>query len=93
MNIGIIGSGNVGGALGTRWANGGHKVTFGSRDPAADDMKRLLARAGSNARAATLQDAAKSGDVLLLANGAATKTFVLPPRELTAEPHVVDATK
>jgi NADPH-dependent F420 reductase len=67
MKIGIIGSGNVGGALGTRWAKGGHQVNFGSRDAAAADMKQLLARAGSNARAATLQDAAKSGEVLLLA--------------------------
>ena len=30
MNIGIIGSSNVGGALGTRWAKGGHQVIFGS---------------------------------------------------------------
>ena len=67
MKIGIIGSGNVGGALVTRWAKGGQQVIFGSRDPGADDMKQLLARAGSNARAATLQDAAKSGDVLLVA--------------------------
>ena len=67
MNIGIIGSGNVGGALGTRWAKGGHQVIFGSRDPGANDMKDLLAKAGSKARAATLQDAAKSGEVLLLA--------------------------
>ncbi len=67
MNIGIIGSGDVGGTLGTRWAKGGHQVIFGSRDPSAGDMKELLARAGSNACGAKLQDAAKSGDVLLLA--------------------------
>jgi len=67
MNIGIIGSGNVGGALGTRWAKGGHHVIFGSRDPGAAGMKQLLAKAGSNASAAKLADAAKSGDVLLLA--------------------------
>jgi len=67
MNIGIIGSGNVGGALGARWAKAGHQVIFGSRDPGAEDLKQLLARAGSNARADKLQDAAKSGDVLLLA--------------------------
>ncbi|HEX4596093.1 MAG TPA: NAD(P)-binding domain-containing protein, partial [Bryobacteraceae bacterium] len=66
MNIGIIGSGNVGGTLGTRWAKGGHQVTFGSRDPGGADMQQLVARAGATARAATLQDAAKSGEVLLL---------------------------
>lgn len=42
-------------------------MTFGSRDPNAGDMKALIARAGSNARAATLQEAAKFGEVLLVA--------------------------
>ncbi|MGH9559523.1 MAG: NADPH-dependent F420 reductase [Bryobacteraceae bacterium] len=32
MNIGILGSGNVGGTLGARWAKLGHKVVFGTRD-------------------------------------------------------------
>lgn len=66
MNIGIIGSGNVGGALGTRWAQKGHRVVFGSRDPQGNDMKQLVAGAGQNARAATLAEAAAS-DLLLLA--------------------------
>ena len=66
MNIGIIGSGNVGGALGTRWAQKGHQVVFGSRDPQGNDMKQLVAGAGKNARAVTLAEAATS-DVLLLA--------------------------
>jgi NADPH-dependent F420 reductase len=67
MTIGVIGSGNVGGTLGTRWAAKGHQVIFGSRDPQADDMKKLVAAAGKNARAGTLQEAAKSAEVLLLA--------------------------
>ncbi len=33
MQIGIIGAGHVGGALGTRWAQAGHQVIFGSRNP------------------------------------------------------------
>ncbi len=66
MNIGIIGSGNVGGALGTRWAQKGHQVVFGSRGPQGNDIKQLVAAAGKNARAATLAEAAAS-DVLLLA--------------------------
>jgi 8-hydroxy-5-deazaflavin:NADPH oxidoreductase len=65
MNIGIIGSGNVGGALGTGWAQKGHQVTFGSRTPGDADMKKLLERAGKNARPATLAEAAASNDVLL----------------------------
>src|SRR2546428_271301 len=34
MKIAIIGTGNVGTALGRRWAAAGHQVTFGSRHPA-----------------------------------------------------------
>lgn len=67
MNIGIIGSGNVGGALGTRWAGVGHKITFSSRNPHSDEMAKLLEKAGGNARAATPAEAVASNDVLLLA--------------------------
>ena len=35
MNIDVIGSGNVGGTLGARWAKGGHQVIFGSRSQAS----------------------------------------------------------
>jgi hypothetical protein len=35
MQIGIIGAGNVGNALGTGWIRAGHDVTFGIRDPKA----------------------------------------------------------
>jgi len=67
MTIGIIGSGNVGGALGTRWASKGYQVIFGSRDPAGDDMKKLVASAGKSTRAATFKDTAAASDVLLVA--------------------------
>ena len=33
MDIAVIGAGNVGGTLGTRWAQGGHRVAFGVRNP------------------------------------------------------------
>ena len=65
MQIGIIGSGNVGGALGTRWAKAGHQVTFGSRNPASDEMRQLTAKSGG--RAASFQDTAAASDVLLVA--------------------------
>ncbi|OBK47148.1 dinucleotide-binding enzyme [Mycobacterium sp. 1081908.1] len=37
MKIAIIGAGNVGNALGTAWANRGHQIMFGVRNP--DDPK------------------------------------------------------
>lgn len=92
MNIGIIGSGNVGGTLGTRWAKAGHQVTFGSRDPGAADMKQLLARAGSNACAATLKETVKARDVLLLATPwPVTKDVVQGLGDLTGKV-LIDAT-
>ena len=43
MNITIVGSGNVGRALGNGWKKAGHNVTFAARDPAgakAAELKR-----------------------------------------------------
>ena len=43
MNITIVGSGNVGRALGHGWRKAGHSVTFAARDPAsakAAELKR-----------------------------------------------------
>lgn len=67
MKIGIVGSGNVGGTLGTRWARAGHQVVFGSRDPSGGEMRKLVGEAGANASAASQQDAAQQSDVVLLA--------------------------
>lgn len=67
MKIGIIGSGNVGGTLGTRWAQGGHDVIFSSRKPDSPEMRKLVAKAGRSARAGTVSDAVQAGDAVLLA--------------------------
>src|SRR5450755_3493948 len=67
MKIGILGSGNVGGTLGTRWAQGGHEVVFSSREPGSAQMTELLGRAGKNARAATAAETVAASDVILLA--------------------------
>jgi NADPH-dependent F420 reductase len=67
MKIGIIGAGNVGGALGTRWAQGGHEVIFGSRNPDSAPIAELLAQAGSKTRAGSVPDAVTASDIVLLA--------------------------
>ncbi len=77
MTIGIIGSGNVGGTLGTRWAQGGHDVVFGSRHPASDQLRQLAAKAGPTARAASIQETVAAAELLLLATPwPATRTVV-----------------
>jgi predicted dinucleotide-binding enzyme len=65
MKIGMIGSGDVGSALGSVWAKSGHEVMFSSRT--LENDKALAARIGSNARAGTPQQAAAFGEVLVFA--------------------------
>jgi 8-hydroxy-5-deazaflavin:NADPH oxidoreductase len=63
--IAIIGSGNVGSALGGTWAKAGHSVMFASRH--LEDDKALAAKIGANASAGTPEQAASFGEVLVLA--------------------------
>ena len=68
MNLAIIGTGNVGTALGSRWSAGGeHRVVFGTRDPQSEKARELVARAGGGARAATPAAAAAGAKVVVLA--------------------------
>src|SRR5215471_857391 len=67
MKIGIIGSGNVGGALGTGWSRAGHEVIFSSRNPQSKEMQEVAAKAGPRAKLATTAEAARAADVVLLA--------------------------
>lgn len=66
MRIGILGSGLMGGKLGTIFARAGHEVVFSY----ARDRRKLegLARAGgANARAGTPAEAVNDADAVLLA--------------------------
>ncbi len=66
MRIGILGSGLMGGKLGTIFARAGHDVVF-SYARAEQKLKRLARDAQGNARAGTPADAAREADALLLA--------------------------
>ncbi|GAP97990.1 NADPH-dependent F420 reductase [Leptolyngbya sp. NIES-2104] len=61
--IGVIGSGGIGGTIGTLWANAGHDVFFSSRNP--EKLSELVKR--ENTQAGTVAAAAKFADVILLA--------------------------
>lgn len=67
MKIGIIGSGNVGGALGTLWAAKGHDVVFGVRDTNDSKLQELLKSTKGKARAASVKDAAASAETVAFA--------------------------
>src|SRR5438128_11545542 len=66
MRIGILGSGLMGGKLGTIFARAGHDVVF-SYSRSERKLKRLAREAGGQARAGTPREAALHADALLLA--------------------------
>jgi predicted dinucleotide-binding enzyme len=67
VKIGVIGAGNVGGALGKLWARQGHEIVFGVRDPQDAKLQELLKSTSGKARAATVKDAASFGELVVLA--------------------------
>lgn len=64
IKVGIIGSGNVGGALGAVWVRAGHEVMFSSLNLEFD--RALARRLGPNARAGTPREAAAFAEVLMI---------------------------
>jgi len=66
MRVGILGSGLMGGKLGTLFARARHEVVF-SYARSMEKLKRLANEAKGNARAGTPREAAQDADVLLLA--------------------------
>ncbi len=66
MRIGILGSGLMGGKLGTIFARAGHDVVF-SYSHSKAKLEKLARDAGRQARAGTPAEAARDADVLLLA--------------------------
>jgi NADPH-dependent F420 reductase len=67
MKIAIIGAGNVGGTLGKAWAKKGHQVFYGVRHPDDDKVRDLLKVIGNKAQAGTVAEAARFGEVVVLA--------------------------
>lgn len=66
MRIGILGSGLMGGKLGTLFARAGHEVVF-SYARSEQKLKRLAREAQGNARAGTPGKTAREAEALLLA--------------------------
>jgi 8-hydroxy-5-deazaflavin:NADPH oxidoreductase len=66
MRIGILGSGLMGGKLGTIFARAGHTVVF-SYARSQEKLEKLVRGAKGNARAGTPSEAVKEADVVLLA--------------------------
>lgn len=65
--IAIIGTGDVGSALGPEFAAQGHTIIYGSRDPSRSSVVELVARTGDGASATTPAAAAADADIVVLA--------------------------
>ena len=68
MKLAIIGAGNVGGTLGTAWAEkAGHEIFFGVRNLQSDKVQALMRSLGGKAHAGTAAEAAAFADIIVLA--------------------------
>jgi predicted dinucleotide-binding enzyme len=65
MKIGVVGSGDVGRAVGAKFAALGHQVTIGTRDP--NKLADWKAEAGANAHVGSFADAAAFGEIVVVA--------------------------
>ena len=57
----------MGGSIGPRLSELGHVIVYGSRSPDSDRVHKLLARTKQRARAVTQLNAAKIGEIVILA--------------------------
>lgn len=89
--VAVIGTGNVGMALGTEFGGLGHTVIYGSRSPDSEKTQALVAKT-KNASAALPADAAAKADVVVLAiPGMVTETVVRGLGDLSGK-IIIDAT-
>lgn len=68
MNIAIIGTGNVGGALATKWAAAGHQIRLGVRD--TSHFKGMALLSHPNMQACLVAEAVAASEVILLSTPA-----------------------
>lgn len=67
MNVAVFGAGMVGGTLGRRFAEVGHRIFFGVPDPQEEKYQKLIQEIGANAQVGTVAQAAQSAEVVILA--------------------------
>jgi predicted dinucleotide-binding enzyme len=65
MRVATIGSGNIGGTLGSLWARAGHQVMLSSRHP--QQLAGLAERAGAGACHGSYEEASAFAEAILLA--------------------------
>ncbi|MBW3583510.1 MAG: NAD(P)-binding domain-containing protein [Euryarchaeota archaeon] len=94
MKVGILGTGDVGRALADGFLSRGHDVLMGSRSADNPKLAEWLAGAKGNASGGTFEDAAKHGEVVVLASLGMVNPEVIKaagPKNLAGKV-VIDAT-
>ena len=64
LKIGIVGTGDIGGALARHWAKAGHQLIISSRHP--EQLAALARELGPNVKTGTPREAAAFGEVVLI---------------------------
>jgi len=89
MKIAIIGTGNVGSALASKWAQAGHELFIGVRDKENFKGKNLLNNLNTSLH--TIQEAVANADVILLATPAPAAIDIAKSLGNTTSKIIIDA--
>jgi predicted dinucleotide-binding enzyme len=89
MKIAIIGTGNVGGALATKWAKAGHIINLGVRDINNFKGKELLSNPYT--KALTIEEAVKNSEIILLSTPATATIEIVKSFGDTTGKIIIDA--
>lgn len=89
MNIAIIGTGNVGGALATKWANAGHQINLGVRDIHHFKGKELLQN--PHTQVLEIKESVRISNVILISTPAMTAVEVAQSLGDTSGKIIIDA--
>jgi predicted dinucleotide-binding enzyme len=77
VRVGILGTGEVGKALGTGFVELGHEVKMGAREAGNEKAAAWVSKTGSRASAGSFADAARFGEMIVVATlGTATEAIL-----------------
>jgi 8-hydroxy-5-deazaflavin:NADPH oxidoreductase len=89
VRIAIIGTGNVGGALATKWAQAGHKIFLGVRNTKNFKGSSLLSN--PNTTVNSIEEAVKNAEVILMATPAPLAVEIAKSLGNTSGKIIIDA--
>ncbi|HTK10146.1 MAG TPA: NAD(P)-binding domain-containing protein [Ktedonobacteraceae bacterium] len=93
FRIAILGAGPIGSTLGRKWAEAGHTVAFGVKDPSSERAQSLRADLGEHILIGSPAEALSQSDIVLLAvPGAIVEEIVATHAQLLDHKMIIDAT-